>query len=316
MNRTNSFLRIVCLPLIIVLLVACAPSTRAEEREALPKATRTDEGASQVMPVATPSLQIEEGLTPTPTCSASKGEVTAIAYPGKAINGEIPVRIYTPPCYGDSQGPYPVIYLLHGYPFDENQWEDLGVVSHVDEGIIEGDWPPFLLVMPLVPEPLFTRSDGGPGSYETEMLDSLMPYIEEEYEVKEGANSRGIAGISRGGVWALEIAFRNPTRVNHVASLSPSLSVNNARPAYDPIILASTSDQLPERIMVTAGLGEPGFLVGIERLVTALQGAGVDHYYLLTNGAHNEAAWVEVIDDVISYLAEGFIEEDASNYVK
>ena len=118
--------------------------------------------------------------------------------------------IYLPPCYGSGVNDYPALYLLHGYPFDEKQWIDLGTIEIVDGMIQAGMRSPFFVVMARQPEPLFRSTDGGPGSYEQEFLEGLVPAIEGDYEVHPGPTGRVVAGLSRGGVWALEIGLRNP----------------------------------------------------------------------------------------------------------
>ncbi len=323
MVRPGRSLGIIAAVLYVLIIVGCTPRDQAQDQASLPKATLTElprktatmEDAETL--IAGPESADAEGLTsPVRSCNMDTGEVLALNYPGTAVARDIPVRIYLPPCYGQADQKYPTVYALHGYPFDETQWEELGVIPILDAGISEGGWMPFILVMPLVPEPLFTRSDGGPGSYETELVEGLVPFIDENYETDNSGSARAVVGISRGGVWALETAFTNPEIFNTVAALSPSLSVNSARPPYDPILLARAGTGLPENIMVTGGTGEPGFLAGIEELIGGLELQGTSHYYLLTNGAHREEAWMEIIDDVMAFIAEGFSEEGAYRYVE
>ena len=68
--------------------------------------------------------------------------------------------------------------------------------------------------------------------------------------------------------------------------------------------------------MVTAGTGEPGFLIGVEDLINAFEFNDVSHYFLLTNGAHREEAWAEIIEDVIEFTTDGFLEDLVQSYVE
>lgn len=302
--------------LCVLAIVGCTPQNQAQSQGSLPKATLTGsprknptmEGTEAQIVGTHQSTDVANATSP--SCDMDVGEVISLDYPGTAVARDIPVRIYLPPCYGQSDQKYPSVYALHGYPFDETQMEELGVISIIDAGLTEGGWMPFILVMPLVPEPLFTRSDGGPGSYETELVEGLVPFIDENFETNESGLARAVVGISRGGVWALETAFTNPDIFNTVAVLSPSLSVNSARPPYDPVLIVRADTKLPENIMVTAGTGEPGFLVGIEELIEAFELKNVSHYYLLTKGAHREEAWVEIIDDVMAFIADHISKDD------
>jgi enterochelin esterase-like enzyme len=225
-------------------------------------------------------------------------------YPAIALAGVIPVRIYQPPCYRVNQA-YPTIYLLHGYPFDEGQWEELGALATVDGGQSELDWPPVLMVMPRVPEPLFTKTDGGPGSYETELVEGLVPYIDANFSTDPQAAHRALVGLSRGGVWALEAGLRHPEIFDTVVALSPSLSVNSARPPYDPVKIVQEEGPFPSQILVTGGTAEPGFLKGIRDFVSVMRTNRVDHIFLLTSGAHNAEAWMEILDQVFIFAIQG-----------
>jgi enterochelin esterase-like enzyme len=212
--------------------------------------------------------------------------------------------VYQPPCYR-SDTTYPSIYLLHGYPFDEGQWEELGAFEILEDGYSDLNWPPVLLVMPRVPEPLFTRTDGGPGSYETELVEGLVPFIDANFSTDQQAAHRALVGLSRGGVWALEVGLRHPEIFDTVVALSPSLSVNSARPPYDPMKIVQDEGPFPSQILVTGGTAEPGFLKGIRDFVSLMRSNRVDHIFLLTSGAHNAEAWMDILDQVILFAVQG-----------
>ena len=92
-----------------------------------------------------------------------------------------------------------MLYLLHGYPYDETEWATLGLDLTVAGSVLSGEWPPFLVVMPRVPDPLYRSTDGGPGSYEEEMVDGLVSFIDLTFQTDPRPERRAIAGISRGG---------------------------------------------------------------------------------------------------------------------
>jgi len=211
--------------------------------------------------------------------------------------------VYLPPCYLDNTGTYPVLYLLHGYPYDERHWKTLGAPDRADAGIRSGEWPPFLIVMPLQPEPLFRSSDGGPGSYESEMLEGLVPYVDQNYRSER--SRRGLAGVSRGGIWALEIAFRNPLVFPAVAALSPALAVNAARPPYNPFEIVRSGAALPQHVLLIAG-DQDWAAVETRRLSQALSENGVEHSFLIVSGAHEDATWASAMVQVLEFFGRGW----------
>lgn len=222
------------------------------------------------------------------------------------LREDIPVHVYLPPCYESNTERYPVLYLLHGYPYDETHWLRLGIDELVTAGITAGAWPPFLMVMPLQPQPLFTGSDGGPGSYEEEFLLALVPAVERRYRVIQRASARGLAGISRGGVWALEIGFRNPEVVGALAALSPALEVNLPRPPYDPLLLAAEAERLPGAIFIAAGHGEPDVRKLTTRLSETLESSGIIHRLLVVPGGHVEETWQRLMGPMMMYFVRAW----------
>ena len=250
-----------------------------------------------------PSATATGTATPLPACSQTAGEVERIEFTDPLMTAfEIPVNVYLPPCYRVSANRYPVVYLLHGYPQDQGHWLELGLQKVLDERIASGAWPAVIAVMPQQPEPYFTHTDGGPGSLEQVILDGLVPFIDANFQTRAEAGARAIAGISRGGVWALEIGLRHPDVFQGIAALSPALSVNHPRPPYDPGLIASRAEELPVRIWLSVGDSEPSFQVGIDRFAEILDRKGIEHVYLHSTGHHEDSAWRPLIEPLFEFL--------------
>ena len=233
---------------------------------------------------------------------SNQGQLVRTSYTSRLDGDQVPLLIYLPPGSSSSDGPIPAIYMLHGLSFDESQWVELGIIDYTERSIRGGHWPSLALVMPYQPEPLYSSSDGGPGSYEAELTESLIPDVEGRYPL--GA-PRALVGISRGGVWALEIAFRHPDEFLGVAALSPSLNLNFARPRYDPLTLAAQGDQLPARIYLGAGDKEPAVRQSTEELAAVLDEAGIPHELVIGSGGHDNIYWTESVRSALDYLVEG-----------
>jgi enterochelin esterase-like enzyme len=224
------------------------------------------------------------------------------------LEDEIPFRVYLPPCYDPGHGAYPTLYALHGKPFDESHWDDLGLDEAAEAGIAAGDWPPFLIVMPYLPEPLFSNTDGGPGSYEQELLEGLIPFIEANYASDPSALSRWLAGISRGGVWALEAGLSHPEVFDGVAGLSPALAVNHARPQYDPLAIAAGAGPFPPRLFLSAGETDWA-RAATEALGGILEGAGAAVVLQIAPGGHERTAWEGALQPMLETLVGGAAEQ-------
>jgi enterochelin esterase-like enzyme len=246
-----------------------------------------------VMPSPTPSP------TATQACSEAHGQVIEDHYRGHNVQQDVPILVYLPPCYSAESGPYPVLYLLHGKPYNEHHWMNLGTIP-VAEGLPPPPGPGWLMVFPRVPEPLFSNSDGGPGSYEGEFTQALMPYIDSAYAVRTDPAGRAIAGISRGGVWSLEIGLSHPELFDTVIALSPALAVNSPRPAYDPFTLVKTMAGLPPNIFLAAG-DDDWAKPDTQKLVEALTQRGARAEADWVPGNHADATWIALLPDMLSF---------------
>jgi enterochelin esterase-like enzyme len=201
---------------------------------------------------------------------------------------------------------YPTLYVLHGYPLRESHWDELGLDELVEEGILEGRWAPFIIIMPRVPDPINTNTSGGPGSYEQEMLDGLLGYIETHYRTIPAAEKRALAGISRGGVWALEIGFRHADVFGTVGAVSPALHVSRAPPEYSPLDLAQNHEPLPEHIFLSVGDLEYGFRGKTEDVSRHLRERGIPHTFVLTQGGHEMATWAGIMELLVEFVTMGW----------
>jgi len=304
----NRLLTVLGCILLLLGCMSCNPDGGSAGASRTPQKTNTPRTTKTLPPSKTPAPSLTATLSPTPACLGQPGWVEQGEYTSTLLKKQVPYLIYLPPCYPEAERSYPTLFLLHGFPFDENHWVELGFVEWVDRAISTNALPGFLMVMPRAPEPLFTSTDGGPNSYEVEFIEDFLPYIEREYRVDPRPEARTLAGISRGGVWALEITFRHADVFDSVIALSPALNVNYARPPYDPFILASEDRDLPSGIFLSAGKGEPSFRQATERLVSTLEQYNIQHTYVYTQGGHDAEGWVLVFDEVLAFLSEMWTE--------
>jgi len=238
---------------------------------------------------------------PTYACAERSVRLEYSSYLGWQSPDLIPVLIYLPPCYDDLDHRYPVLYLLHGQPQGENHWQILGVEAALEDAYGDDTLPPLIAVMPRQPEPLFSGTDGGTGSYEDEFINGLVPFIDRTYRTIAQGDSRGLAGVSRGGVWALEIGFRNSDIIQRVGALSPALNVNYARPEYDPFDLIFLGE-LPSTIFLMSGDTDYAAKKTLE-LSEALHEANIEHRYVLVSGSHESSTWSGILLELLHYLA-------------
>jgi len=217
-------------------------------------------------------------------------------------------RVYLPPGYNSEARSYPVLYLLHGYPFNDSHWDHLGADEVADAGIRSGAYPPFIIVMPdcdSSPEGIFVNTSGGDNSVEGLIVNELLPYIDSTYRTWPRREGRAIGGISRGGVWSLEIGFHRPDLFAVVGAHSAALSVNYPHPLYDPFNLAADPAVASLRIWLDAG-DEDWAWVGVDRMHEVLQENNVPHEYTVGSGSHADSYWSQMMPAYLAFYVAGW----------
>lgn len=304
---------------VVTLLVLATPACGAIPRTgpAAPAATVVPHSSMPVPPTETlpgmssPTVSPQPPNTPTPDCADSVGRLVNDHYRGHNVQQDVPIIVYLPPCYEVVEGPLPVMYLLHGKPFTEEHWVDLGIVGAEEERLSLPDYSEWVLVMPRVPEPLFSSTDGGPGSYEDEFTLTVIPYVESTYTVRSDPGGRAIAGISRGGVWSLEIGLSHPELFSMVMALSPALAVNHPRPVYDPFTLVTSMSSLPGHIFLGAG-DDDWAKPGTQKLLERLEARGTQPESAWVPGIHNAATWEALLPQMLRSADHWFTLEGVS----
>ncbi len=285
--------------------------------------TETPVPRPTVTPILPPTLEPTQTATPEPTkvadtsakllsgatCLEDQGQVQDGYFQSNIVGHRQHYFIYLPPCYFTSQMQYPVVYLLHGIPMDEHHWLDEGLVAAADKMFSSGELPPFIIVMPHGDYGLYTDTSGGDQSFEGVFVKELMPTIDAQYRTLADPAHRAIGGISRGGVWALEIAFTHPDLFSAVGGHSPALSVNRAASSYDPLDLARTSAIDKLRIFLDAG-DIDWTRAGTSDLSKALDARYIPHTFTIGHGDHDYPYWASQINAYLRFYGAGWKSEE------
>ena len=306
-------------PAIVPVAITATPNEATETAEATaisgtpvvavtPSPTLEPTATSTPVPSPTPTLT-PTAIVPPGTPLAAGDTLTGRVEQGSFeshITGQSEVyRVYLPPGYDEGEQRYPALYLLHGWPYDETHWADLGVESKADEGIAAGALPPFIIVLPRAnSNGLFVNTSGGPGSFEGQLVNELVPQIDSAYRTVQSRDGRAIGGISRGGVWSLQIGFTHPDIFGIVGSHSTALAVNRAPPAHDPFVLVGEPQVAELRIYLSAGDADWARQATWE-MHQRLDERGIAHEYVIHPGEHVDPLWAEHIAEYLRfYTAE------------
>jgi enterochelin esterase-like enzyme len=192
-----------------------------------------------------------------------------------------------------------VLYLIHGSIQTDSHWPDLGLAEYADAGISTGRYPPFIAIMPYSGR-LGNMSSGGSNSVEGKIVGDLLPAVDDIYCTWNEATGRSIGGISRGGYWALEIAFRYPELFGAVSGHSSHLRFETDPARYNPLATYATADLSSTRIWLDRG--EKDFLrTGQDQLHERLTEAGIVHEYRVNPGGHSDVYWAEHLPEYLDW---------------
>jgi enterochelin esterase-like enzyme len=301
----------------VIINIAPTPSPAA-----LLSPTETPTPRPTVTPILPPTLVPTEVVTPEPTeapapmavarlaavCEETTGQVKDGYFKSDIVGRRQHYFVYLPPCYDSGNTNYPVVYLLHGIPMDEKHWLDEGLVAAADKMFGSGELPPFIIVMPHGDYSIYTDTSGGKGSFEDIFVDELMPAIDSRYHTLADPDHRAIGGISRGGVWALEIAFTHPDLFAAVGGHSPALTVNRASSNYDPLDLAKSAPIDKLRIFLDAG-DVDWTRAGTMDLSRALNDRYIPHTYTTGHGDHDYPYWASQVEAYLRFYGAAWKSE-------
>jgi enterochelin esterase-like enzyme len=237
-------------------------------------------------------------FTPEPTRCAAVGTMERGVLPS-LYAGNLAYRLYLPPCYGVDGRSYPTLYMLPGNTHTDSIWDELGLDEAAEAGILDGSLPPLIIVM-ADGGWIANNTSGGPGSYETVILAELMPFIESSYCAWAVAEGRAIGGLSRGGYWALEIAFRHPEQFASVGGHSAALLDIAAGPNLNPQHTGLNQELGDLRIYLDIG-AQDYLIANIRRLHEDMETAAIPHTWVLNEGQHENAYWSAHVADYLAW---------------
>ncbi|HYO57210.1 alpha/beta hydrolase [Archangium sp.] len=144
---------------------------------------------------------------------------------------------------------------------------------------------------------------GGADKYERFILDTVKPYIDQNYRTLTTKGNTALIGSSLGGLVSFYIGRRNPAAFGKLAALSSSFWWNNQAL---PREVETSTTKVAVNFYIDAGTSSDG-LTETTRMRDALVADGYvqgkDLYYYVAQGAgHNESAWAARLHIPLTYL--------------
>jgi len=230
------------------------------------------------------------------------------------LDRDMPYWLYLPPDYGSTSRRYPVLYMLHGLGGHRDEWVVYGLINTADKAILNGDFPPMIIVLPQGDKAYWTNHTANGPLWGEYIERDLLGHIDSTYRTLRAARSRAIGGLSMGGWGALSHAFRRPDLFGavgaHSVALRPlddaSLSFLGAGDELrgkEPITLARSLRGL-EQLQIWIDMAEEDpWLERAELLHGILAGRGIPHIWQVYPGKHEYTYWEQHSIDYLRYYA-------------
>ena len=224
------------------------------------------------------------------------GRIDSISYPSKTVGVSRKALVYTPPGFSKKTA-YPVLYLLHGIGGDEKEWLNGGKPQHIlDNLYAEGKLAPMIVVLPNGRAMKDDRATGNImasdkvqafATFEQDLLNDLIPFMEKKYKVLSDREHRAIAGLSMGGGQSLNFGLGNLDKFAWVGGFSSAPNTKEPQQLVpDP---KAAKDKL-KLLWISCGDND-GLLRYSKRTHEYLEENGVPHIYYLEPGGHDFKVW-------------------------
>jgi enterochelin esterase-like enzyme len=132
-------------------------------------------------------------------------------------------HVYTPPDYEYMAEKLPVLVLQHGGGDNDASWSTIGRANFIMDNLYaKNKAKPMVIVMPMghPGEGFFMGLGIDEDPYYEQLFDEILPLVKKKYNVKEDRYSTAFAGLSMGGLQALNIALFAPEKFGYVLPLS------------------------------------------------------------------------------------------------
>jgi enterochelin esterase family protein len=250
------------------------------------------------------------------------GTVRVETYHSKALGVPRTIWVYTPPGYDSGSTRYPVFYLLHGSGNTDSSWILTGRANYIMDNLIaEGRAKPMIIVTPfgyarqgvnLAPERPITASQpsaapGGPGGgiggglVGKDLLEDVVPFVEQKFRTLKDADHRAIGGLSMGGGQSAAIGFANPDTFRSIVIMSAGAT--NADQNYPAFFKdANATNKKLKLLWVGVGKDDKLVMAGTTALRDALTKSGIKHTFRETEGRHEWVVWRHHLREVAPLL--------------
>jgi len=246
-----------------------------------------------------------------PKSDIPHGKIDTLHYNSSTVGTQRTTLVYTPPGYSANQN-YPVLYLLHGIGGDEFEWLNGGHPEVIlDNLYAAGKIEPMIVVLPNGRAMKDDRAGGNIfepekveafATFESDLLNDLIPFIEKTYPVIKDREHRAIAGLSMGGGQSLNFGLGNLDKFAWVGGFS---SAPNTKLPEELIPNPEEAKEKLKLLFISCG-DKDGLISFSKRTHDYLEEHNIaHHYYVIPGGQHDFEVWKASLYNFVQLLFKG-----------
>ena len=215
-------------------------------------------------------IKDSKGALPHDIKPVPHGRLEYVHYYSKSLGATNNAIVYLPPSYMTNRDKkYPVFYLISGTTDTEEVYYKVGRMNYIlDNLLAEGAAKEMIIVLPygnpfkllpVQPSKGMPAMGFGNDVFSNDLINDLMPYVEQNYRTINDADHRAIGGFSRGGNQGLYNGLANLDKFSYLCSYS-SFTSTDIPGVYD-----NAADTNSKIHLFWLGVGTDDFLYGNAR---------------------------------------------------
>ena len=224
------------------------------------------------------------------------GSLDTIQYQSTTVGTIRTTMIYLPPGY-DKSKKYPVLYLLHGIGGDEFEWLRNGHPEIILDNLYgEKKITSMIVVLPNGRAMKNDRAEGNVfepekaasfATFEKDLLNDLIPFIESTYPVIQNRENRALAGLSMGGGQSLNFGLGNLDTFAWVGGFSSAPNTKSPE-----LLVPNPTETASKLKLLWISCGDKdGLIIFSQKLHQYCKENKVPHIWHVEPGVHDFNVW-------------------------
>ena len=258
----------------------------------------------------------EDGMDDFEVQKVAHGEVHTVYYYSQLEEAWRPLMIYTPANYNAVKADLPVVYIQHGGGEDHRGWMEQGRTAQIMDNLIESGKAKLMVVVSSNSN-VRSRNGGfgggysweGMQSFRSELLESVIPFVEKNYKVRKEPKGRAMCGLSMGGGQSFYIGLRDPEVFANAGVFSTGMfggiqgASNFDLEKEVPGILTDTQTFNKQFDVFFMSCGEQDPRIEFTRnVVKKMRDKNVEVHFQSYPGDHEWQVWRKSLHDFVQYL--------------